>query len=127
MGDAFGWFMQVLKRAFVFEGRATRSEYWFFVLIYTVLMVVGSIITGIVISITEMAILGIVVPLVSLAMVIPMIACGIRRLHDIGKPGIYFLVTFIPGIGGLVLLYFMVQPSDGDNEFGPIPAYAPVK
>ena len=47
---------------------------------------------------------------------------GVRRFHDIDKSGWWILIGFIPIIGGLIILYFFVQPSDEDeNRFGPVP------
>jgi uncharacterized membrane protein YhaH (DUF805 family) len=89
-----------------FSGRATRTEYWWFYLFW--LIVVG--VTG---YINQN--LG---ALVVLVLLLPGVAAGIRRLHDIGKSGWWILVAFIPLIGGLILLYFLVQPSEGDNDYG---------
>jgi uncharacterized membrane protein YhaH (DUF805 family) len=50
---------------------------------------------------------------------IPGIAVSIRRLHDIGKSGWYFLLAFIPCVGGIILLVFALTPGDTyDNEYG---------
>ncbi|WP_083760387.1 DUF805 domain-containing protein [Sulfurovum sp. NBC37-1] len=47
----------------------------------------------------------------ALALLIPSIAIGVRRLHDIGKSGWWLLLGLIPILGGLVLIYFFVQKS----------------
>jgi hypothetical protein len=53
---------------------------------------------------------------------LPGLAVSVRRLHDINKSGWWLLIVFIPLIGGLILLLFMVRPGDeGRNEFGPDP------
>ncbi|MEM7379267.1 MAG: DUF805 domain-containing protein, partial [Pseudomonadota bacterium] len=44
-----------------------------------------------------------------------------RRLHDSGRSGWWQLISLIPLIGWIALIYFMVQPSEGDNRFGPAP------
>lgn len=59
--------------------------------------------------------------LYSLAVVIPFLAAGARRLHDMGQSGWWQLIVFVP-FGGIVLLVFWVQPSGADNEYGPRPA-----
>jgi uncharacterized membrane protein YhaH (DUF805 family) len=60
--------------------------------------------------------------LYALATFIPGLAVAIRRLHDTGKSGWYFLVAFIPLIGGIILLVFMVMQGDiGENAYGPDP------
>ena len=64
--------------------------------------------------------------LYNLAVLIPSLAVGVRRLHDTGKSGWYILIGLIPCVGGLILLVFFVTQGDmGDNEYGPDPyAYA---
>jgi uncharacterized membrane protein YhaH (DUF805 family) len=46
-----------------------------------------------------------------LALIIPTISIGVRRLHDVDKSGWWYLISFIPVVGSLVLLYWFVQPS----------------
>ena len=92
-----------------FSGRASRSEYWWFFLAYLVLAIVAGFIHEYVYFI------------VVLAFILPMLAAGARRLHDIGKSGWWLLIGIIPLVG-LVLLYFAVQPSSPEsNEYGPPP------
>ena len=58
----------------------------------------------------------------ALALLVPSIALAVRRLHDIGKSGWWYLIVFIPIIGILVLLYFFVLDSQpGSNQYGPNP------
>ena len=53
------------------------------------------------------------------ALIIPEIAISVRRLHDIGKSGLWYLVTFVPVVGPIVLFIFMCLPSiPGPNEYG---------
>ena len=60
--------------------------------------------------------------IVGLALVIPSIAVVVRRLHDTGRSGWWYLIALVPFIGGLVLLVFCVQPSaPGPNRWGPNP------
>ncbi len=60
--------------------------------------------------------------LYSLAVLMPFIAVGARRLHDTGRSAWWLLIAFIPLIGGLILIYWYIQPSqDGSNEYGPNP------
>ena len=60
--------------------------------------------------------------LVFLGLLLPSLAVGARRLHDIGKSGWWQLVNLIPLIGLILLLYWTVQPSEGDNTYGPAPS-----
>jgi len=106
-----------------FSGRAVRSEYWYWVLA----VVLGSLVLGVVDSVmfASMAGPGGVQPLsliYSLAVFLPSLAVAVRRLHDVGRSGWWYLIVFVPLIGLLVLLYWFVQPgSDGANEYGPPP------
>lgn len=106
-------FTDAVKKCFAnyagFSGRASRSEYWWWVLFLVVMMLVlGSVSLDI-------------ANLFSLAVLLPGIAVGARRLHDIGKSGWWQLLGFIPLLGWLVLLYWAVQPSEGPNGFGEAP------
>ena len=63
--------------------------------------------------------MGTLSSLYSLAVLIPSLAVSVRRLHDTGRSGWWFLLAFIPLIGALVLIYFMVQDSQaGSNQYG---------
>ncbi|MEZ5554085.1 DUF805 domain-containing protein [Haliea sp.] len=117
------WYLDVLKNKYaMFNGRARRKEYWFFVLFN----ILASIALGIVDTITgtfndEMGV-GLLGGIYWLAVLIPAIAVAVRRLHDTGRTGWWLLLAFIPVIGGLVLLIFMVFDSEpGDNQYGPNP------
>jgi uncharacterized membrane protein YhaH (DUF805 family) len=68
----------------VFDGRAARSEYWFFMLFQVLAYAVAGILGG------RLA------PLLSLALFLPMLAVQVRRLHDQGRSGWFYLLVFIP-------------------------------
>lgn len=96
-----------------FNGRSTRSEFWWVMLAS---FVVGFVL-GILSAITP--IFTVIAGLFSLAILVPSIAIEIRRLHDIGKSGYYILICLIPLVGSLILLYFLAQPSEpGSNQYG---------
>jgi len=58
----------------------------------------------------------------SLAILIPSIAVGVRRLHDLGKSGKLYFLIFIPLVGAVILLYWAAQPGQtGDNQYGSDP------
>jgi uncharacterized membrane protein YhaH (DUF805 family) len=53
---------------------------------------------------------------------VPSLSCMVRRLHDTGRSGWWYFIGFVPLIGGIVLMVFMVLDSDPDrNEYGPNP------
>ncbi len=105
--EIINWYIGVWKNFFGFEGRAGRSEFWYFVLVNFIVSLLFNVIS---------ATLGMIY---SLAVLIPSIALGIRRMHDIGKSGWWLLIALIPIIGFFVLIFFYVQPSEeGENRFG---------
>lgn len=65
---------------------------------------------------------GILGAIYSLFVLLPSIAVGVRRLHDIGKSGWWMFIVFIPIIGGIYLLVlFATEGDNGSNEYGPDP------
>ena len=108
-----------LKKYFVFKGRASRSEYWWFQLIvspsYFISTVFENDISYIFLGIT-------------LFTLIPAISAGVRRLHDTNRSGFFLLISFIPFIGGLILLFFLIpEGTKGKNRFGPDPLKKSIK
>ena len=103
-----------------FTGRARRKEYWMFVLAYTLLYVAIMVISS-----ASETIGGLLMLVFALGLLIPSLALGFRRLHDIDKSAWWLLIGLIPIIGALVLLYFAVLPGTvGPNRFGPDPKQA---
>ena len=117
------WYIKVLKQYFDFAGRARRKEYWMFVLFNIIVSVVLAIVDGIAGTSTSLGgTLGLFGGLYSLAVLIPSIALGARRLHDIGKSGWWQLIALIPILGWIVLLVWAVTEGHaGSNEYGPNP------
>ncbi len=112
-----------LSKYATFSGRARRSEFWWFVL-FTVLVsaalnVVDRAIFGIAPDGRPVSILN---ALFSLAVLLPTIAVGVRRLHDLDRTGWWYLLILIPVLGALILLFFFIQKgTEGPNRFGPDP------
>ncbi|ART55993.1 DUF805 domain-containing protein [Acidovorax carolinensis] len=107
-------FVQAIKSCLgqyaTFSGRASRSENWWFFLFQVLVMLVASMFGDVVYG------------LASLALLLPALAVGTRRLHDIGRTG-WWQLLLLTGIGFLVLLYWWVQPSEGaGNIYGEPPA-----
>jgi len=119
------WFLLALKKYATFSGRAQRAEYWYFYLFYLLIFIGLSMVDGITGSFNAAAGIGLLGGLYSLALVIPSLAVGVRRLHDTGRSGWWLLIGLIPLIGVLVLLFFFVQDSaPTDNGYGPNPKAA---
>ena len=110
------WYLTVLKRYTVFTGRAARTEFWMFALFNFIV----SIVLGVVDNVLGLGTL--LAALYSLAVLLPSIGVGIRRLHDTGRSGWWLLISLVPLIGAIVLLVFTIQDSQpGDNQYGPNP------
>jgi len=108
-------YVNVLKNYVNFNGRARRREYWLFVLANIIVAFVVGFIAGLI----KLPILG---TIYSLAVLLPGIAVCIRRLHDIGKSGLWYLLIFVPLVGAIVLLVFFCTDSEaGTNAYGPNP------
>jgi uncharacterized membrane protein YhaH (DUF805 family) len=109
----------VLRNYATFRGRAPRSEYWYFALFAFLL--------GVATSIVDMLLFPIwtnfspVNSLASLALLLPSISVGVRRLHDIDRTGWWVLIAFTI-IGIFLLLFWACVPGTrGPNRFGPDP------
>ena len=92
-----------------FNGRSRRSEFWWAQLTIGIL---GGVI-------------GMIIPdlswIWSLAVLIPSIAIAVRRLHDIGKSGTWYLINLIPLVGSIIFLVWACQDSAPANQWGPNP------
>lgn len=102
------WYLEVLKKYAVFEGRARRSEYWYFVLFNLIISVVLGFIGGAI----GTTLIG---TIYSLGVLVPSVAVAIRRMHDVGKSGWFCLIPFYN-------IYLAVTEGDkGSNQYGPDP------
>jgi len=100
-----------------FDGRAGRAEYWWFALFYLIIYAVALVID--IVAGTKF----VFILIVSLGMLLPTLAAGVRRLHDIDKSGWWYFISLIPFIGGIWLLVLFVQAgTPGQNSYGPPPA-----
>jgi uncharacterized membrane protein YhaH (DUF805 family) len=102
-----------------FSGRARRSEYWWFTLFNVLVGIVASIIDALIG--TRSGSFGLIEALASLALLLPGLAVGVRRLHDTSRSGWWILIGIIPIVGWIVLLVFYLQDSHPDNKYGPSP------
>lgn len=107
-----------------FSGRASRSEYWWWVLFH---LLVGIAAIGLDAILFPRAsgsppYLGVLSAVVTLALFLPSLAVLVRRLHDTDRSGWWYLIAFIPLIGGIALLVFLASSgTPGTNRFGPPP------
>ena len=120
------WYLGVLKKYAEFSGRARRREYWNFVLFNILIAIVLAIIDSVTGSFSYQRGFGLLGGLYALAVIIPSLAAGARRLHDTNRSGWWLLIGLIPCIGFIVLIVFLVQDSQaGDNQYGPNPKATP--
>lgn len=113
------WYLEVLRKYAVFSGRARRKEYWMFFLFNIIVSFAIGFATGILAAILHNpGVVGIITMIYSLAVLIPSISVGIRRMHDLGRSGWWILFPFV----NLVFLCLDSQP--GENEYGPNPKAA---
>ncbi|MBP6626181.1 MAG: DUF805 domain-containing protein [Arenimonas sp.] len=116
------WYLGVLKKYVDFSGRARRKEYWMFVWFNILINIVLGAVDYATGMVNAESGLGVLSGLYSLAVLLPSIAVAVRRLHDTSRSGWWLLIGFVPLIGALVLLVFMVlDGTPGANEHGPNP------
>ena len=103
------WATRPLKKYADFTGRARRKEYWLFYLLVIVAYIVAMTLDGVLGMGSMLAgYYGPLTGLLGLALIVPGLAVGARRLHDTDRSGWWLLIGLIPFVGGLVLLYFFV-------------------
>jgi len=142
----FGWYAAVLKKYADFSGRARRKEYWMFYLCNFLISIIPTAIiyyylftdffnninyntesAGYMPTVNLGALFYICIILLlvyGLAVFLPSIAVVVRRLHDIGKSGVWYFIAFVPYIGGIWLLVLMVTAGTvGPNQYGNDPKY----
>ena len=115
------WFLMCVRNKYAdFKGRARRKEYWMFVLVYFILLCIVALIENF------LGLDSLLTGIAGLALLVPSLAVGVRRLHDVGKSGWWLLAGLVPILGVLYLLYLAVQDSQpGANMWGPNPKAIP--
>ena len=110
-----------VKKYADFTGRAPRSELWWFAL--------ATAIASLMLTVIDFSLfnglaaeIGVLSSIFGLAVILPQLSVGARRLHDINRSGWWQLLILLPVIGWLVLLYFFVlKGTNGSNDFGTDP------
>lgn len=109
-----------------FDGRATRAEYWFFIL-FSILILFGATIVGAILGTVfsggdddvAVGLAIIVYSIVTLGIICPCISVLVRRLHDTGKSGWWYWIVLIPYLGGIIIFIFtLLESQKRDNEYG---------
>ena len=117
------YFIDCLTKKYAcFSGRARRQEYWLFFLFNIIAAIIVGVISSVLVSVTNVTAFAFLGTIYNLAVLIPGFAVFVRRMHDIGKSGWWWLISFIPLIGIIVLIVFCCLDSQpGENQYGPNP------
>jgi len=116
------WYLQVLKKYAEFNGRARRKEYWMFALFNIIFLIVAMIIDNVAGTTIGGLPYGLFYFVYVLAVFIPGLAVSVRRLHDVGKSGWFYLIILIPIVGAIwLLVLFCTDGVIGQNEYGTNP------
>lgn len=113
---AFDWFKKVIKNTFNYQGRARRKEYWYYILVASIIILIGFTLDGILDTPDTLS------GLAGFILFFPSLAVTIRRLHDIGKSGWWYLISAIPLIGSLILLFWNCQETSPETNQWGVPA-----
>ena len=110
--SSIDWFVKCLTNYANFSGRARRKEFWFFMLFCVILGIIAEVID------TVLGTKPLVNSLLNLALLVPSLAVGARRLHDVGRSGWWQLLT-LTVIGILVLIWWWAtETKQQNNEYG---------
>jgi uncharacterized membrane protein YhaH (DUF805 family) len=102
-----------------FTGRTPRSGFWYWILFYVIVFIVTGIIDRVAFPDADISPLA---SLAWLALLLPNLSVGARRLHDTDRSGWFLLLSFIPLIGIIILIVWWCQRgTSGPNRFGPDP------
>ena len=111
--------LSVFRNYVNFAGRASRSEFWYWVLFYLLAAIVASVVDY---AIAQGATVKPLTTLLGLACFLPYLAVDVRRLHDIDRSGWWLLIGLIPLVGAILLIvWFCKAGTGGPNRFGPDP------
>lgn len=119
MQDLIQNYIEVIKKYIVFDGRARRREFWLFVLCNLIIGIAFNILCLIPVIKWLFYVISV---LYSLAILLPGIAVGVRRLHDTNRSGLLLLLCLIPLVGSIIVIVFCAQEgTPGENQYGPNP------
>ena len=115
---------QVFNKYATFKGRARRSEYWWFVLFYSLVLIAAAVLDNLFGINFEYSFYGAIYCIAALVLFLPNLTVTVRRLHDINKSGWNILWGIIPLIGSILLIVWCCQDSQAEaNQYGESPKY----
>lgn len=116
------WFLKVLSQYADFSGRARRAEYWYFVLVCVLISIPLLVLDFMFELYSHAAGIGALSGLFLLFMLVPSVAVGVRRLHDTGRSGWWWLINLVPFIGPFIIIVLCIERGQSFvNRFGADP------
>ncbi|MBP6557982.1 MAG: DUF805 domain-containing protein [Flavobacterium sp.] len=119
----FDWYKKVMFENYAnFNGRARRSEYWYFALMNLIILIIATVLDSALGFNFAPLPYGYLYVLVALASFLPGLAVAVRRLHDVGKSGWFYFIVLIPLVGAIwLLVLFFTEGEQGENKYGADP------
>lgn len=118
----FHYFQKALLASLDFSGRASKAEYWFFILAIFCIFIASSLFEAMLIDSLIGDLIGLAQGLLFILVIVTSTSLGIRRLHDIDRSGFWYLLCLIPVFGTLILLWWSIQSGTmGSNIYGEQP------
>lgn len=115
------WYLGPIKKYAEFSGRASRQEYWLY-LLFNGLVAFGILLIG---QLIRPGLGWTLYYVYSVAVLLPSTAVYVRRLHDTDHSAWWIFITLIPLIGAIWTLILLASPSNyGPNSYGPNPTEA---
>ena len=119
----FNWYKKVVFDNYAnFNGRARRSEYWYFALMNLIILIGAAVLDNLLGLTFGVLPYGWLYVIFALAVFIPGLAVAVRRLHDVGKSGWFYFIVLIPIVGAIwLLVLFFTEGNHGENQYGENP------
>lgn len=112
------YYLNAFQNCANFNGRASRKQYWMFVLFNIIVSFVVSLVAEFILGDLS----GIIDTVYRLVILVPSLAICVRRMHDIGKSWAWILISLIPIIGQIWFIVLCCKQSqEGENQFGAMP------
>lgn len=116
------YYLQALTRYAVFEGRASRTEFWMYFLFQIIVGFVCMFLDMMFETTFGSEVYGLIYIAYCLATLLPTLAVKVRRFHDTNKSGWMVLLVLIPYVGFIIVLILLaLEGTKGDNQYGPEP------
>ena len=116
------WYLKAMKKYSDFSGRASREEYWMFILFNFLISILFFLIDILLGTMNKILFIGVLTSIYSIVQTIPSWAVTVRRLHDVGKSGFFILIELIPLIGSIWLFFTLtMKGEEGTNLYGENP------